>query len=98
MDNDLLTAFRLAVRVHEVAFERLIDAFEGEARRLVAACGLEWESNCLQFQRAARPVPTASLIQVRQPLYRQAVARWRHYEKHLADLLARLPAEEVGPT
>jgi tetratricopeptide (TPR) repeat protein len=82
----------LPVRVHEVAYERLVDDFEGEARRLVASCGLEWETNCLQFHRTARPVRTASVIQVRQPIYRQAVARWRHYENHLADLLARLPA------
>ena len=62
-----------------------------EARRLVAACGLDWEPACLQFHQTSRPVRTASVTQVRQPLYRKAVARWKHYEIPLADLFARLP-------
>ncbi len=81
----------LPVAVHEVVYERLVDDFETEARRLVAACGLEWEPACRNFHETARPVRTASLTQVRQPLYRKAVARWKHYETALADLFARLP-------
>jgi tetratricopeptide (TPR) repeat protein len=80
----------LPVRVHEVFYERLVDNFEDEARRLVAACGLDWEPACLQFHQTSRPVRTASLTQVRQPLYRKAVARWKHYETCLADLFAGL--------
>ncbi len=75
--------------VHEVVYEQLIDDFEPEARRLLAACGLAWEPACARFHETARPVRTASLTQVRQPLYRQALARWKHYEVHLADLFAR---------
>jgi tetratricopeptide (TPR) repeat protein len=86
----------LPVPVHEVTYERLVDDLEGEARRLVAACGLEWEPACLDFHRTARPVRTASVTQVRQPLYRKALARWRHYEQHLADLFARLPLAETS--
>ena len=78
-------------RVHEIAYERLVDDLEGEARRLVAACGLAWEPACLKFHETVRPVRTASVTQVRQPLYRKAMARWRHYEQHLADLFTRLP-------
>ena len=81
----------LPVRVHEVCYERLVDDFEAEARRLVAACGLDWEPACSQFHQTSRPVRTASLTQVRQPLYRRAVARWKHYETCLADLFAQLP-------
>ena len=75
----------------EVSYERLVDDLAGEARRLVAACGLDWEPACLQFHRTTRPVRTASVMQVRQPLYRHALARWKHYEADLADLFARLP-------
>ena len=82
-------------RVHEVVYEQLVDDLEGEARRLVAACGLEWEPACLSFHETVRPVRTASVTQVRQPLYRKAMARWRHYEQHLADLFARLPAQDA---
>ena len=81
----------LPVTVHEVFYERLVDEFENEARRLVAACDLDWEPACLQFHQTSRPVRTASVTQVRQPLYRKAVARWKHYETPLAELFARLP-------
>jgi hypothetical protein len=81
----------LPAPVHEVCYERLVDDFEQEARRLVATCGLDWEPACLQFHQTSRPVRTASLTQVRQPIYRKAVARWKHYETSLADLFARLP-------
>ena len=70
----------LPVPVHEVVYERLVDDFETEAGRLVAACGLDWEPACLHFHQTARPVRTASVAQVRQPLYRTSLARWRHYE------------------
>jgi tetratricopeptide (TPR) repeat protein len=83
----------LPVPVHEVVYEHLVDDFEAEARRLVEACGLYWEPACLEFHRTARPVRTASVTQVRQPLYRRALARWKHYEPFLADLFARLPAD-----
>ena len=79
--------------VHEVVYEQLVDDFEAEARRLLAACGLEWEPACWTFHETARPVRTASVTQVRQPLYRKALARWKHYEEPLADLFARLPLE-----
>jgi hypothetical protein len=83
----------LPVRVHEVVYERLVDDFESETRQLVGACGLEWEPSCLRFHQTARPVRTASVTQVRQPLYRRAVARWKHYEAALANLFACLPAD-----
>jgi tetratricopeptide (TPR) repeat protein len=85
----------IPVRVHEVIYEQLIDDFETEARKLVTACGLEWEPECLQFHQTVRPVKTASVTQVRQPLYRKALARWKNYQQLLKDLFERLPAEEL---
>jgi tetratricopeptide (TPR) repeat protein len=79
------------VPIHEVVYERLVDDFETEARRLVATCGLEWEPACSNFHQTTRPVRTASLVQVRQPLYRRSLARWKHYDRSLAGLFARLP-------
>ena len=81
----------LPLKPYEVVYERLVDDFEAEARRLVEACGLDWEPACLEFHQTTRPVRTASVNQVRQPLYRRALARWKHYESPLADLFARLP-------
>ncbi len=76
---------------HEVRYERLIDDFETEARRLVDACGMSWEPACLRFHETSRPVRTASVTQVRQPLYRKSLNRWQAYEPHLSALFARLP-------
>jgi tetratricopeptide (TPR) repeat protein len=81
----------LPARIHEVEYEDTVADLEGVARRLVAACGLEWEPACLDFHSSSRPVRTASLTQVRQPIYQRSVARWKHYEQELAALFAALP-------
>jgi hypothetical protein len=78
---------------HEAFYETLVDDFENEAQRLLAACGLEWEPACGRFHDTARPVRTASVTQVRQPLYRRALARWKHYKSTMNDLFTRLPLE-----
>jgi tetratricopeptide (TPR) repeat protein len=74
----------------EVNYEALVADLAGESRRLIDFLGLEWEENCLTFNQTDRPVMTASSWQVRQPLYRHAVGRWRHYRAHLNDLMAVL--------
>ena len=84
----------LPVPIHEVDYEETVDDLEGVAPRLVAACGLEWEPACLEFHRNQRPVRTASVTQVRQPIYRHSVGRWKNYETALADLFAKLPIDE----
>jgi hypothetical protein len=83
----------LPVPIHEIVYEQLVDDFETQAPRLLAACGLEWEPACARFHETARPVRTASVTQVRQPLYRRGLARWKKYERALADLFSRLPVQ-----
>jgi hypothetical protein len=83
----------LPASIHEVNYEDTVADLEGVARSLVAACGLEWEPGCMEFHRTRRPVRTASVGQVRQPIYKHSVARWRNYEIALAGLYARLPTE-----
>ena len=82
----------LPARVHEVFYEQLIENFDGEARRLIDLCGLDWEPACLRFHQTSRPVHTASVTQVRQPLYDKSVARWKHYEGSMKSLFSRLCA------
>jgi hypothetical protein len=65
---------------------------ETQARRIIAYCGLSWHPNCLAFHKTDRPVRTASATQVRQPIYNNAVGRWRVYEQHLGPLLDALGA------
>ena len=80
----------LPVPLLEVDYEETVADLEGVARKLVAWCGLEWEPACLEFHRAKRPVRTASAVQVRQPVFRTSVGRWKHYEHALGALFARL--------
>jgi tetratricopeptide (TPR) repeat protein len=80
----------LPVPVLAVDYEETVADLEGVARRLVDWCGLDWESACLAFHEGKRPVRTASLSQVRQPIYQRSVARWKHYESALGALFDRL--------
>jgi hypothetical protein len=74
----------------EVDYEETVADLEGVARKLVAWCGLAWEPACLEFHQTKRAVGTASAVQVRQPVFRTSVGRWKHYEHALAPLFARL--------
>ena len=74
----------------DVQYEDLVDNLAPQARRIVDFCGLAWDERCLDFHRTERTVQTASLTQVRQPIYRSSLERWRRYEKHLAPLIAAL--------
>jgi len=70
----------------EIRYESLVENFEPEVRRLIAFCGLEWEDACLRFHETRRAVRTASAVQVRQPLFKDAVGRWKHYAEWLGPL------------
>ncbi len=77
-------------RVHRVIYERMVDDTENETRRLLDACGLPFEAQCLRFFENERPVRTASSEQVRQPIFREGLDQWRHYEPWLDPLKAAL--------
>ncbi len=74
----------------DVSYEDVVGDLEGQARRLIDYCGLPWDDRCLSFHETSRPIATPSNVQVRQPLYRSSLARWRRYEAYLAPLLAEL--------
>jgi tetratricopeptide (TPR) repeat protein len=80
----------LPATIHEVDYEETVSDPEAVARRLVAWCGLEWEPGCHNIHERRRVVRSASLAQVRQPVSRRSVGRWRHYERALAPLFERL--------
>jgi tetratricopeptide (TPR) repeat protein len=80
-------------RVIPVVHEELVADSERKIRWLVEdACGLKWDEACLAFHQTKRPVRTASVAQVRQPIFRTSVERWRRYAKHLGPLF-----EALGP-
>jgi hypothetical protein len=70
----------------------MVADLDTQARRIVAHCGLTWDAACLQFHKTPRAVHTASVIQVRQPIYRDSVGRWRPDAALLRPLLAALGA------
>ena len=70
----------------DIDYEELVADQEGVSRRMLDYCGLSWESNCLNFHKNATPSATASAAQVRSPVYRSSVQRWRQYETELAPL------------
>lgn len=81
-------------RIFEVQYEEFVGDLAAMARRLIDWCGLEWQPACLEFHKTRRPVRTASAAQVRQPLYKHSVQRWKHYELLLPELFGALSLEQ----
>jgi hypothetical protein len=77
-------------RVHRVIYERLVGDTETEVRALLDYCGLPFEERCLRFYENERAVRTASSEQVRQPIFREGLEHWRHFEPWLGPLKAAL--------
>ena len=77
-------------RMVEVRYEDLVEDLEGQARRLVESCGVEWDKRCLAFHQTQRPVNTASLVQVRKSIYASSVGRSQFYGSRLKPLIDAL--------
>ena len=73
-------------RILLVHHEDVVNDLEGNVRRILEFCGLEFESACVQFHLNERSVRTASSEQVRQPIYREGLEHWKHYEPWLGPL------------
>lgn len=82
-----------ADRFIEVDYEAVVADVEGEARRLIEFIGLPWDEACVRFYQNQRVVKTASLNQVRQPIYTSSMGRWKPYAAHLKPLLDVLGVE-----
>lgn len=87
-----------ADRFLEVRYEDLVADLETQSRRLVSFIGLDWDPACLNFHQTRRIVRTASVNQVRQPVFNSSIGRWKSYASYLGPLLAALdiPAD-AGP-
>ena len=88
-------------RMLEVEYEELVKDVDGQARRLVAHCGVDWDKRCLAFHETKRPVHTASLVQVRKSIYASSVGRSRFYGARLKPLMdalegASAPSQDAG--
>lgn len=77
-------------RILELEYEAIVDSQEACSRQLLHHCELSWDDACLQFEHNPSPVATASAVQVRAPIYRSALRRWKKYEPQLGELHAFL--------
>jgi tetratricopeptide (TPR) repeat protein len=82
----------------EVQYEELVADFENHARRIVEFCGMDWDPRCLAFYETKRSVRTASVTQVREPIFTRSIGRWRDYEPWLGPLIVALDATQTGTT
>jgi tetratricopeptide (TPR) repeat protein len=73
----------LPTTIFQMQYEDLVYRQEELSRQLIAFCGLEWNPNCLDFHTSKRPVFTSSNWQVRQPIYKSSVNRWKNYDQFL---------------
>lgn len=73
--------------IYDVSYEALTHNPEIEIRKLIEACDLEWQDDCLNFDRSAGIVKTASAFQARQPMYTSSVKLWEKYQEFLQPLL-----------
>ena len=79
-----------------VRYEDVVDETEKEAKRLIAFLGLDWDDRCVDFYKSERPVKTASLAQVRRPIYKSSIERWRKYGTGLQPLIDALRGSSHG--
>jgi hypothetical protein len=77
-------------RVLRVQHEGLVEDLEGNVRRILAFCDLDFEPSCLEFYNTERSVRTASSEQVRQPIYKEGLDQWRNFEPWLGELKGAL--------
>jgi Flp pilus assembly protein TadD len=82
-------------RILEVDYETLVDNQEASTWQLLQFCNLGWNDACLTFENNRAPATTASAVQVRAPMYRSAMQRWKHYEKEMTDLQRLLTASGI---
>lgn len=82
-------------RILEMSYEALVEEQEVSTRRLLEFCDLKWDERCLNFERNEAPVATASVVQVREPLNRASLYRWKRYEAELAPVREILEQAEI---
>lgn len=83
--------------IYHQSYEALVADTEGQARKLLQHCELDWEDACLDFHKHRQASTTASATQVRQPVYTSSVGKWRQFRSQLSPLISTLEAEGIDP-
>jgi hypothetical protein len=74
----------------DVDYEAVVEDVAAQARRMLEFLGLDWDPACVDFHKTKRPIKTASVNQVRRPVYRSSAGRWKRHAAQLGPLLAAL--------
>ena len=82
-------------RIHRVFYEDMVDNQQRETQALLNYCGLPWQDACLDFTANHSASTTASAAQIREPIYRTSVEKWREVKDHLAPVMERLRGREL---
>ncbi len=80
----------LPVKIYRCQYEDIIENHESSVRKLLEYCELEWDDAVKEYYNTPREIQTASVVQVRQPLYNTSIKRWEKYKKHLKPLIEEL--------
>jgi hypothetical protein len=96
LTDRFMEAFPSTVR--RVNYEQLVTEPEEEVRLLLSFLDLPWEPACMDFYKKPTPTATASMQQVRKPVYREAIDRWRNYPEGIHDLTRALESAGITTT
>ena len=83
--------------IYDIQYEDLVNDQEAQTRALLSHCDLDWDDACLEFHKTRRVVQTASMAQVRNPIYNSSVQLWKQYEKELEPLIKVLHNQDWAP-
>ena len=72
--------------IYNLSYEKLVSDQEKETRKLLKFCNLDWDINCLKPHENKNKVATASLAQVRSPVYKSSIKKWKNYSSYLTEL------------
>jgi len=74
-------------KIYNLKYEDFVNNFEEESKKLLSYCDLDWDPKCIEFYKNNRAVTTASLAQVRQPIYKSSISSWKNYSDYLGELI-----------
>ena len=80
----------LQIEIYNCNYENLLNNQEEETRKLLDYCGLDWEDECLEFYKTKRAVQTASKAQVKQPIFKSSLGKWKNYEPFFGEELKKI--------
>lgn len=77
-------------KIYTLSYEKLVKNPEKEGKALLKYCDLDWEDACLKYYEGEKNIRTASMQQVRQPIYKDAIGRWKDHAPYLGPLIGSL--------